>query len=125
MIKRAYQMGNLQALHSLGMIPNESLQNFGFPPSGGSVGLTPYVPGVHDFPTPERSGGWGKTLRKIGPAAGTLLGSAVGLGSALLSKRLGGAGRNIGKKIVEGAGTGALAGWLPDVFATASEELSS
>jgi len=125
MFKLAQYMGNLQALHTMGLIPQESLQTIGLQPQevsgygrGGRTGLTPYVPGYHDFPTPERAGGVGNTLRKVGPAAGVALG---GLGGLLLRKRLGGAARGA----FEGVGAGALAGWLPDVFMTAGEELSS
>lgn len=120
MFKQAYQMGNLQALHTLGMIPDQSLQHLGLMPED-AVGLSP---GEYSYPSAyfpqghSEAGDGFKKLRRIGPAAGATLGALSGL---LLRKRLGG----VGKGLLTGVGTGATVGWLPDIFATAGEELSS
>jgi len=120
MIKQAYEQGNLAALHALGLIPQESLNQLGFPrptmyAENQTVGLTPYMPGVAPFPDPKENG-IGKTIRKVGPAAGASIGALAG---ALARKPMGGLGRGI----IAGLGTGATLGWMPDVFATAGEAL--
>lgn len=125
MQKHAYDEGQLQAMYQMGLIPRESLEELGLisPPNTedyttGQPGLTPYVPGYSDFPYPsQQPNGLEHTIRKIGPAAGALIGAA---GGALLHNRL---GMNMGPAVLSGLGTGATLGWMPDVFATAKEEL--
>lgn len=133
MNKFAYA-GQLHALAQLGLIPQESLQQvnpWAYLASGGQIG-TPETPGSYQamFPggyehsvysgepeAPTRD--WSRTIRKAGPAIGATAGGIAGL---LLRKRLGLGG--VGKGLLEGVGTGALLGWLPDVYASAGEAIT-
>ncbi|MHC4622122.1 MAG: hypothetical protein ACYTEQ_30665 [Planctomycetota bacterium] len=124
-LKLAQHMGNLQALHTLGLIPNQSLQDIGLLPEGdygggSTVGLSPgeYARPSYTPYQPQGKSNVGRTIRRVGPAAGATLGAIAGL---LARKRLGG----VAPGLAAGVGTGATAGWLPDIFATAGEELSS
>ena len=134
MNKFAYA-GQLHALAQLGLIPQESLQQvspWAYLASAGQMGSPEVAPEGYQgmFPggyehsvysgepeAPSRS--WGRTIRKAGPAIGATLG---GIGSLLLRKKFGLG--TPGKALLEGVGTGALLGWLPDVYASAGEALT-
>jgi hypothetical protein len=128
MNKFAYA-GELQALYQLGLIPRESLGPLGYwlgsqEPNTPSQQLGMFPSGYQSIyggePTYDESSDSPSFIRKAGPAIGATAGTLAG---ALLGRRYGFQG--LGKNMIAGLGTGATLGWLPDIYASASEALKS
>jgi hypothetical protein len=133
MNKFAYA-GQLHALHTLGLIPRESLEQvspIAYMASGGQVGspmLGPeyqgmfpggYEHSVYTGEPGEQSRNWGRTIRKAGPGVGAALGGLAGL---LLARRGGAASlKELAKGGFGGLAGGATLGWLPDITMSAGE----